>query len=43
MADILGVNKKMAQVVVRQMIETDKLTKKGETRAAKYFLAKGKK
>ena len=39
MSEILGVNKKMAQVVVRQMTDGGHITKKGETRAAKYFLA----
>lgn len=37
MADILGVNKKMAQVVVRQLIEARRIYKEGETRGAKYF------
>lgn len=34
MADILGVNKKMAQVVVRQLIDAARIRKVGETRVS---------
>ena len=39
MSEILGVNKKMAQLVVRQMIDAKSIRKEGETRGVKYFLA----
>lgn len=38
MADVLGVNKRMAQVAVRQMLESKTVRIEGKTRAAKYFL-----
>jgi len=39
-ADILRINKKMAQTVVRQMAEKGTLVSEGKTRATKYFVLK---
>jgi hypothetical protein len=37
-ADVLGINKQMAQVVIRQMVEKGSVRQEGKTRAAKYFI-----
>ncbi|NRT58655.1 hypothetical protein [Sphaerotilus uruguayifluvii] len=38
-SDILGVHKRMAQVAVRQMLESGKLRSEGKTKGVKYFIA----
>ncbi len=36
-AEVLGVNKKMAQAVLKQMVESGSLKIEGKTKATKYF------
>jgi hypothetical protein len=39
-SEVLGVNKRMAQVAVRQMLDAKALRSEGKTKGVKYFLAK---
>jgi len=38
-SEVMNVNKKMAQTVVRQMLEKGTLVSKGKTRATKYYIS----
>ena len=42
MSEVLGINKRMAQVALRQMIQAEVLESEGKTKGVKYYLA-GKK
>ena len=38
-SEVLGINKRMAQVAVRQMIDSNSIRSEGKTKGVKYFLA----